>query len=242
MLVVFEARCLPASSTDGKGRVHVVVELKDPPNYVKLGQDAVDVTSEWQTLVVPFPASADSKPGMTHASLMLGGKQQALEISNMRLLNYGAAFDLTKLPRPFISYPGREANAPWRKEALARIEKIRTTEIAVEVVDATGKPQPQAQVSIALKRQSFGFGTAVKAKYLMGTDETSARYRTLVEENFSAIVLENDLKPFAWTNGASNDRKDYRQEWTLGEAGTTPMAEYLATQGKSVATDKEEAR
>jgi long-chain acyl-CoA synthetase len=32
------------------------------------------------------------------------------------------------------------------------------------------------------------------------------------------------------------------QEWTLGEAGTMPMAEYLASQGKSVVNDEEEAR
>ncbi len=32
------------------------------------------------------------------------------------------------------------------------------------------------------------------------------------------------------------------QEWTLGEAGTMPMAEYLASQGKTVATEEEEAR
>ncbi|MBA2541650.1 MAG: AMP-binding protein [Deltaproteobacteria bacterium] len=32
------------------------------------------------------------------------------------------------------------------------------------------------------------------------------------------------------------------QEWTLGEAGTTPMGEYLASQGKSIASDEEEAR
>ncbi len=34
----------------------------------------------------------------------------------------------------------------------------------------------------------------------------------------------------------------YDQEWTLGDAGTTPMAEWLAAQGKTVATEEEEAR
>ncbi len=32
------------------------------------------------------------------------------------------------------------------------------------------------------------------------------------------------------------------QAWTLGDAGTTPMAEYLAAQGKSVASEEEEVR
>jgi GH35 family endo-1,4-beta-xylanase len=233
VLTVFEARCLKGSSSDDKGHAQVVVEFKNPPDYVKLGQDAVDIHAEWQTFYVPFPANEDSMAGMTHASLMLGGKKQTLEISNMRLLNYGSTFDLTKLPRPVIHYPGREAEAPWRKEALARIEKIRTTDITVEVVDADGKPQSQAKVSLALKRHSFGFGTAVKAKYLMGTDETASKYRALIDENFSAIVLENDLKPFAWKNGASNKGKDYRQEWAIGalawakERGMKTRGHYL---------------
>lgn len=216
LLLVFEARCVPGSSTDGKGRTQLFVEIKEPPNYVKLGQDTVDIGPQWETVCVPFPANADSKAGLTHASVLPAGKKQTLEIAGMRLLNYGAAFDMGQLPRPYIRYPGREADAPWRKEALARIEKIRTTDLAVQVVTAGGKPVPGATVSVELKRHAFAFGTAVKAKYLMGTDERSAKYREIVEQNFSAIVLENDLKPFAWESGATNTGKEYRREWALG--------------------------
>lgn len=216
MLLVFEARCVPGSSSDNKGRAQVVVEIKEPPNYVKLGQDVVDITTEWETVFIPLPANADSKPGLTHASIMPGGKKQTLEVANMRLLNYGPTFDLAKLPRPYIHYPGREADAPWRKDALARIEKIRTTDIAIEVVDAKGKSVPDAKVKVELKRHAFAFGTAVKARLIMGTDERAEKYREIVEENFSAIVLENDLKPFGWEGGKSNTGKDYRREWALG--------------------------
>ena len=216
ILLAFEARCVPGSSVDGKGRAQAFIENKEPPNYEKLGQDAFDVLTEWHTVFLPFPANASSKPGITHASILPGGKKQTLEIANMRLLNYGAEFDLAKLPRPYIYYAGREADAPWRKEALARIETTRTTDIAVEVVDASGKPVPDAKVSIELKRHAFAFGTAVKAKYLAGDDEASQKYREIVDQNFSAIVLENDLKPFAWDKGESNDGKEYRREWTLG--------------------------
>ena len=134
----------------------------------------------------------------------------------MRLLNYGAAFDLAKLPRPYIHYPGREADAPWRKAALARIEKVRTRDVAVEVVEPAGKPVPGAKASLDLQRHAFAFGTAVKAKLIMGDDERSKKYREVIDQNFSAIVLENDLKPFGWTGGASNDGREYRRDWTLG--------------------------
>jgi GH35 family endo-1,4-beta-xylanase len=147
---------------------------------------------------------------------MPGGRRQTLEIANLRVLDFGPDFPMEKLPRPYIHYPGREADAAWRKEALARIEKNRVTDIHVEVVDANGKPVPEAKVSIALKRHAFSFGTAVKAKLLTGTDEAAAKYREIVDQNFGAIVLENDLKPFAWDAGASNEGKDYRREWALG--------------------------
>jgi GH35 family endo-1,4-beta-xylanase len=216
MLVAFDARCVPGSSADGKGRAQVFVEIKEPPNYEKLGQDAVDVREEWHTVFVPFPANADSKAGLTHATILPGGKRQTLEIANLRLLNYGRDFDLAKLPRPYIHYAGREAGAPWREAALQRIEKIRAVSVEVEVVDDKGKPLPEAKVTLELKRHAFAFGTAVKARFLAGTDERSRKYRDMVSRNFSAIVLENDLKPFGWEGGASNEGKDYRREWTLG--------------------------
>ena len=215
MLLTFEARCVSCSSSGDKGRARAVVEIKDPPTYTKLGEDEFDVTSDWQTVFVPFPANANSKPSLTHATIMPGGKKQTLEIANLRLLDYGPDFDLGKLPRPYIHYPGREEGAPWRKAALERIEKLRTTDIAVEVVDATGKPVPNAKVNVELKRHAFAFGTAVKAKYLAGTDEQSQRYREIIDQNFSAIVLENDLKPFGWEGGASNDGREYRRDWTI---------------------------
>ena len=216
MLLVFDVHCVPGSSDNGKGRANAVVEIKEPPSYVKLGQDSFDAGPEWETIYLPFPANADSKDGLTQASIMPGGMRQTLEIANMRLLNFGPKFDLGKLPRPYIHYPGREPNAPWRKEALARIEKIRTTDFSVEVVDEKGKAMPGAAVSVALKRQAFGFGTAVKAKYIVGDDEGSAKYREILDQNFSAIVLENDLKPFAWDGGANSTSHEYRREWTLG--------------------------
>ena len=212
LLLTFDARCVPGSSTDGKGRAHAVVEIKEPPDYEKLGMDAFDVAPEWRTVFLPFPAKVASKAGLTHASIMPGGKQQTLEIANLRLLNYGAEFDLAKLPRPYIHYPGREADAPWRKAALARIERIRTDDVMVEVVDAQGKPVPDAKVSLTLRRHAFGFGAAVKARLIM--DDT--KYRAMVDGNFSAIVLENDLKPFAQEYSATNEHAEYRRDWSLG--------------------------
>ncbi len=215
MLLAFEARCVPGSSANDSGRVTAVVENKEP-GFKKLGQDGIDISTQWETRFLPFPATADSKHGITHATLMLGGRKQTIEVANMRLLNFGKSFDLSKLPLPYLHYPGREADAPWRKAAMERIEKLRTKDITIEVVDAKGQPVRDAKVGVELKRHAFAFGTAVKAKLMMGDDEQSKKYRDIVDQNFSAIVLENDLKNEAWETGASNDDKTYRQQWATG--------------------------
>lgn len=215
MLLAFEARCVSGSSADNHGRVTAVVENKEPPSYKRLGQDAIDISTQWETKFLPFPANADAKPGTTYASLMFGGKKQTIEVANMRLLNYGKSYDFSKLPRPYLHYPGREADAPWRKAAMERIEKHRTTDITIEVVDAKGQPVRDAKVSVELKRHAFAFGAVVQAKLMMGDDERSRKYREIVDQNFSAIVLENDLKTHAWETGATNDHPVYRQQWTV---------------------------
>ena len=215
LLFTFDARCVAGSSADGMARGQVMVEIKDPPNYPKLGQDVFEVGAQWTTVYVAFPANIDAKPGLTHAMVMPGGRKQTVEIANLRLLNFGANFDMTQLPRPRLEYPGRAADAPWRKAALERIEKIRTTAIGVEVVDATGQPVPGAKVSMELKRHAFAFGTAVKARFLMGTDPGTSKYREMVDEHFDSIVLDNDLKPIGWDGGASNTGKSYRRDWSL---------------------------
>lgn len=215
LLVAFDARCVPGSAADEVAQARVVIEIKEAPKYPKLGTDTFHVRSGWSTVFIPFAADTDSKPGLTNLSILPGGRKQALEIANVRLLNYGADYDITKLPRPYIHYPGREVDAPWRKKALERINGHRTTDIRVEVVDALGAPVSGAVVSLGLRRHSFGFGSAVKAKFLMGPDPGAVKYREMVDANFSSLVLENDLKPFGWTGGLSNKSNSYRLDWTM---------------------------
>ena len=234
MLLTFSARCVADSSSDGKGHARAVVEIKDPPNYSKLGQDEFTVGTEWETVFIPFVSDYDSKTDITHVSIMPGGKKQTLEIANLRLLDFGKDFPIDKLPHPYVRYPGREADAPWRKEALARIEKIRTTDLKVEVTGKDGKPLSGAKIDLALKRHSFGFGTAVKAKYFSDETERGKKYRQIIEDNFSRIVLENDLKPFGREGGKSNTGKEFRHEWTntalswAKERGFSIRGHYLA--------------
>ena len=97
-----------------------------------------------------------------------------------------------------LSYPGRENGAEWRRKALERIEKIRKSNLSIEVVDGNGMPLPGAQVKVEMQKHAFAFGSAVNARNLVSPSSDGQRYRALVEKNFNKVVFENDLKWGPW--------------------------------------------
>ena len=89
----------------------------------------------------------------------------------------------------------KEADA-WRAEADARIEKIRKAGLAITVVDAAGRPVPDAQIHVRMRRHAYPFGTAVVAAKLLNEPVTEGEknYRDTFLAFFNYATLENDLK------------------------------------------------
>ena len=86
--------------------------------------------------------------------------------------------------------PSAAAKSDWREAADRRIEQHRKADLEIVVVDAHGKPLPNATVSVRMQRHRFGFGS------LIGTtrweDKPNAadarRHLALVEERFNKAV------------------------------------------------------
>ena len=51
---------------------------------------------------------------------------------------------------------------PWRKQAEARIDKLRKTDLKLQIVDAQGNPVKDAEVRVTLHRHKFRFGGVVR--------------------------------------------------------------------------------
>ena len=210
-LLTFWARAI--ESKKGKASGATNVEIKDA-DYFKVGHGAFSVGKNWMQVYSPFIASKTVPDGKGGVAIHLGGEIQTIEIAAVQLLNYGKDYDFAKLPRPVNTYDGREADAPWRAEALARIEKIRKGELKIEVVDAADKPVSGAEVHAVLKRHAFGFGSAVTAKMMIDPSPDGEKYRAIVDECFSKVVFENDLKPFAWDDyKADKQTSSFRKPW-----------------------------
>jgi GH35 family endo-1,4-beta-xylanase len=183
-------------------------------DFRKVGQTDFKVGPGWEPVILDFIASADVAEGKGGVSIHLGKMAQGIDLGTLTLLNYGPDFDFARLPHLRLTYEGREPDAPWRRAALDRIEQLRKGPLALAVIDAAGQPVAGAEVHAVLRRHAFGFGSAVTAQLLCDTTPTGERYRAIVDECFSRVVFENDLKPFAWDLAQQSAQTgDFRRAW-----------------------------
>ncbi|HUO57644.1 MAG TPA: endo-1,4-beta-xylanase [bacterium] len=212
MLVEFWIRAEQGVGESGEAKSEVVFErLGDP--WTKALEMSLTASPEWKKFSIPFTAVESLEAGKSHLSFRMGYGPQVYDLADLKLTTFGDTKKITDFPPVKIGYGGMEADAPWRKEAAERIEKIRKGDLTVSVTDGKGKPVSGAKVSVKMKRQAFGFGTAVVAKKLATEGDENDRYRKEIERLFNRVVFENDLKWGPWEAGASNQDGTWRREW-----------------------------
>ncbi|WP_411845036.1 endo-1,4-beta-xylanase [Roseibacillus persicicus] len=200
---------------------------------------------EWQQHVRAFKAPASYVVGKSSLSIHLAKAGPAIEVAGLQLLNYGPDYDLASLPESAVTYRGREVDAPWRKEALARIERIRKGELAIKVVDANGQPVPDAKVQVSMQRHAFGFGNAVNAQ-IVGAEEKdfpfmnkkagkeypvtwedAQQYRKVLKKYFNSVTFESELRPHVWKLQQGENAR-WQQRYRVLTEGAVP---WLQEQG-----------
>lgn len=206
-LVTFEARALPLTGqapeeAEAGGAVYLEEPL--PPRYPKAAELSFKCGPQWQTFYLAFQASRSLPEGKGALVFHLGQRAQAFELGPVRVINYGNQIALKDLPRTRMTYRGREADAPWRKEAQERITRNRMAPLTVKVTGPGGQPVAGATVQVNQRRSAFGFGSAVTADWLTRPGTDGETYRKIVESSFSRVVFENDLKMGLWETSLKN--------------------------------------
>ena len=245
VMIRFWLRC--TDSMTGEGFTTFVFE-ESHPEFDKGAEIRVSSNSQWRECDVPFKAMHDFPSGQTRVCFRAGFDRQTIEIGGLEVFNLGPDAKLESLPRTRITYPGREANAAWRKEALARIEDIRKGNLTVQVTDGAGNAVSDATVHVVLTRHEFGFGSCVTADLLTGTTPDCDRYRQLVESMFNLAVFENDMKWPAVYDGVP-PKVDKALGWLLarhiqvrGHNLVWPSERWLPTQLKAMHGDPDKLR
>jgi len=195
--VHFYARTLASADETGAGHIRVAVQTIGP-NSNQSVDSTFTVGAQWQECMVPFIFSEEGAPGTAEIAFGFGFRRQTIEVGGVEVWNFGRRVEVTALPATRFTYAGREADASWRKEALARIEKIRKGGFAVRVIDGAGRPVVGAQVRVEQRRSAFQWGTALQMKRLVEDSPDNLRYRQVTLELFNSASTENDLKWPVW--------------------------------------------
>lgn len=205
LLGTFYLRRVAGGGESGEGHAAFIFEMGRAP-FAKSADYAATAGNDWKRFDVPFVALDTYAPGEAQINFQVGFAPQTIELGGISVTNYGASVKVGDLPQTQMTYAGREPNAPWRKAAQARIEKIRKGNLTVVVVDGKGKPVPNAAVHVQMTRHAFGFGSAVAAETLTSPTPDGAKYRAIVFSKFNKIVFENDLKWPKWEETANQAR------------------------------------
>lgn len=199
LFITLLARTLSAHDEAGDGKLTVFTQLNRAP-HSKFLYNTINVGRKWTRIHYPFKADRDYAAGTAAYGLMLGYRIQKIQIAEFKLYNYGQKKNLKEFPVTKATYSGQAKDAPWRKEAAERIDTYRKADLNVVVKNSSGQPINNAEVQVNQTRHAFHFGSAISARALMSQDDNGKKYRKVVEECFTMVVFENDLKWPSWEN------------------------------------------
>jgi GH35 family endo-1,4-beta-xylanase len=215
------------------GSLVAKLQLAGPPYTQATNPTSVGLSPVWTEYPMLFVVEQPIPEGKASVNLFCANTAQVIEVSAIRVFRYAPDTDVSNFPRVRRSYAGREADAPWRKAALERIEKFRKADCSLVLTGNDGKPLANTRVHLTLRRHEFGFGSAVPASLLVADTEDARRFREIVNRLFSIVVFENDLKDMWWgdatppnTRAARNTELDKAFDW-LAERRIAIRGHYL---------------
>lgn len=191
------ARLWLRSAGPGTASARVVFEGVAEPHRQALSVP-LTVDGNWRRIELPFTANAAFSAGEAELQVWLGQQPQTIDVGGFELDHHGQ-LPLTALPFS-PSYAGHEADAPWRAEALARLERERQSDVLVTVVDAAGTPVADASVQIVQSRGPLTLAGGIASERVLGTSNDDARYRAEFARRFTMAVPTEALKWPAWDN------------------------------------------
>jgi endo-1,4-beta-xylanase len=196
-LLRFWARCTETADETGQGLIKFGVQ-RNAGERTKAVELEVGVDAAWKLFEFPFVAVEDLPVGSGEVTFGTGNRRQTMEIAGVEVTTYPSNVALADLPRTEFTYEGREPGAQWRKDAEARIQKLRRADLAITVRDVAGRPVSGATVKVAMTRHAFHFGSSVAMVALTGTDADSEKYRAKILELYNSVSTENETKWPGW--------------------------------------------
>jgi len=197
LYIGFSARCTASAAETGGG--HFLATLQQVRTYDSLAQIHATPGKEWTRLHLRAVARSDYPAQNIEMVFHLGKVEQSLEFGGFVAVNLGPNVALSQLPLTRIRYKGQGPNEAWRRQALARIQSIRTGDLSLEVRDAAGRPASNAVVRIRMTRHAYQFGTFIESFVLHETPD-ARRYRETIVSLFNRVTCPLYWSDWGWEN------------------------------------------
>lgn len=200
--ISFRARSLESQRETGESNLELRVDQLVNGKYVwpPYLERGVSFGKAWTETSLPFVIQKDVKVEEVKLVLAFDAYPQRFEIGPVTFLNCGSKVKLADLPRSVVRYEGGEPDASWRKSAAERIEKYRKGDLTLKVLDTKGKPVPNAEVMLRMKRNAFNWGTATSSQMLLDEKNPESKiYRDTLLKYFNQVVFENEMKWNVWS-------------------------------------------
>ncbi len=214
LLARFHVRTLFARQEAGEAAFGFYFQQTAQP-WHKSTLTRLSVGMEWQLIELPFQAAGDYAPGEVAAYLSFAFYPQSLEFTMPEVLDFGDRVAVDDLPKTRFTYAGREPDAAWRSEALARIEELRVSPLNIIVRDANGRPVPDARVKARLDRPEFIFGSEIDTEWIMKDTPDAERYRQTSLELFCTLTPGSGLKWHRWFFPTASPGRRWTRDETL---------------------------
>jgi GH35 family endo-1,4-beta-xylanase len=202
--VLFLAFYANAREVDNEAQSGVIsafnVQRNSAPYDAAVGTAALAPLNKWRLFYAAGVARSDIAAGHGVLSAQIGSRKQTIDFGPAFALDLGPGVALSSLPQNRITYPGREANAPWRAAAQARIRQIRMGDLRVTVTDASGKPVPGVSVHFAMQKHRFHFGTFVGQNIANSTGADADKTRAMFLKSFNFATSPIYWGDWGWGN------------------------------------------
>lgn len=186
------------------------------PAWEQIGYGSLLPGRSWKRVLWAGPAPRDFQPGEITFSLHLAQRKQTLELGGWVIVNLGQGITADQIPPNQIDYDGREADAPWRKEAAKRIDRYRKGTVQVRVLDGAGNPVTNAEVRVEQVKQEFEFGTFVEQP-LLWQNEEGERYRDWIRRCYNKLTLPWYWADWGWEYQETRDFYFAAADWARAE-------------------------
>lgn len=200
LFVALRARRTPTS-----GAAHFFVALQQVKTYNGLASFSASPGDAWTDYYLRAVADRDYPAGDIELVFHLGQTVQTLDIGGLIAVNVGPGVAPQQLPFTRISYKGQEPDADWRRQALARIENIRKSDLVVRVEDAEGHAVTNAEVRVRMLRHAYQFGTFIEDNILQDNDD-GKKSRETVLQLFNRVTCPIYWSDWGWENPERRQR------------------------------------